>query len=311
MTLSTPTPWQDDYDGYDGDEPEPIVITKPGIYPGIPDEVYHADPVAAGSLSSTGARQILSSPAWFRYRQAHRETSKPFDVGHAVHAKVLGIGMKVALIPDDLLDARGGISRKDCKAWIDQTREDGRIPLKRSDFYPVEQMAEAILAHPTAKALLDQPGTPEASIFAVDPATKEWVRARFDYLPDAGRGRTVAVDLKTTSKSADPRRFRDSVARYGYHQQDPWYCDALRLTRGDDAVTVFVAVESHEPWLVSVNQLAESAREKGRELNRAALDRWHQCRQSGLWPAYGDEIHVIDLPVWAMTEEVLDDAEDA
>lgn len=289
-----------------------IEITEPGVYPGISDEEYHSDPVPAGSLSHTGARHMLQSPAWFRYRQAHREVSKPFDVGHAVHAKVLGVGTKVVTIPEELLDARGGISRKDCKAWIEDARSQDLVPLKPGEWYPVERMAEAILGHPTAKALLEQPGDPEASVFAVDPETEEWMRARFDYLPHPGKSRTIAVDIKTTRKSADPRRFRNSVASYGYHQQDPWYRDALKLARGDDAVVTFVTVESYEPWLVSVSQLSATAVEKGRELNRAALDRWHHCRTTGLWPAYGEDIHVIDLPTWALMEEVLeDDLEDA
>lgn len=287
-------------------------VLEPGVYAGISDEDYHGDPVVDGSLSSTGARHILKSPAWFRYRQTHRETSKPFDVGHAVHAKVLGIGMKVVVIPAAVLDARGYASTKAAKAFMDEARANSLIPLKESEFYPVEKMAEAVLAHPTAKALLDRPGTPEASVFAVDPATGRWVRARPDFLPDPTSSRTILVDLKTTSKSADPRRFGASVGRYGYHQQDPFYCDALTLARGDEsAAMAFVVVENYEPWLVSVCQLPALAIEKGRELNRRALDRWHQCRTTGLWPGYGDAIHIVDMPAWALMEEDLDyDSED-
>ncbi len=283
-----------------------LAITEAGVYRDVADEEYHSDPVPGGSLSSTGARQILSSPAWFRYRQANREHSKPFDVGHAVHAKVLGVGTRVVTIPEELLDAQGGIRRKDCKAWIEDARAQDLVPLKPGEWFPVERMAEAILGHPTAAALLERPGTPEASIFATDPVTDEWVRARPDFLPDPGRGRTVMVDLKTTAKSADPRRFARSVASYGYFQQDPWYCDALKLARGDDAAMVFVVVEAHEPWLVSCCYLSSSAVEHGREKNRAALDRWHWCRSTGLWPGYGDAIHQIDLPAYAMADEELD-----
>lgn len=280
-----------------------IEITEPGVYPGISDEEYHSDPVTAGSLSHTGARHILQSPAWFRYRQAHREVSKPFDVGHAVHAKVLGVGTKVVTIPEELLDARGGISRKDCKAWIEDARSQDLVPLKPGEWYPVERMAEAILGHPTAKALLEQPGDPEASVFAKDPETEEWVRGRFDYLPRPGLGRVTAVDIKTTGKSAAPSRFGRSVAAYGYHQQQAWYCDALTLARGDEADMAFVVVEAYEPWLVSVIRISEVALARGRDLNRRALDLWHQCRTTGLWPGYGDDIHTVDLPVWALMDD--------
>ncbi|HML52392.1 MAG TPA: PD-(D/E)XK nuclease-like domain-containing protein [Propionicimonas sp.] len=287
-----------------------IAITAPGVYPGISDEEYHGDPVPAGSLSSSGARQILQSPAWFRYRQQHREVSRPFDVGHAVHAKVLGIGLKVEVIPTELLDARGGLGRKDAKAWVEQVRADGHVPLKPGDWFPVERMAEAILAHPTAKALLGQPGIPEASVFAKDPITEEWVRARPDFLPPRWGATTTVVDIKTTAKTADRGRFGRTVAAYGYHQQAAWYCDAITAARGDDeAEMVFVVVEAREPWLVGLYRLPIVAIERGRELNRAALDTWHQCRQTGLWPGYGDEIQTVDLPAWALWDDDADEIE--
>lgn len=285
-----------------------------GIYEGIPDEAYHLDRIVpGGSLSSTGARQILSSPAWFRYRQEHREESKPFDLGHAVHAKVLGVGMKVVEIPAGLLATNGATSTKAAKEFMRDARAKGLVPLKAEDFAPVNAMAEAVLAHPTARLLLEREGIPEASVFAEDPVTGEWFRARPDFLPEPARKhKTVLVDLKT-SISADPRRFRNSVAKYGYHQQDPWYCDAVRLVRGDrDVSMAFVIVESHEPWLVSVCELLPEAVEKGRERNRRALDLWHQCRTTNRWPGYGSEIYQLDLPAWAMNEEELpDDTEDA
>lgn len=275
-----------------------------GVYAGMSDEVYHADPVPGGSLSSTGARQILSSPAMFRYRQQHRENTKAFDIGHAVHAKVLGAGLPVAIIPDELLASNGAASTKAAKDFIEQARAAGQTPLKASEFYPIRMMSEALLAHPTVRALLEVDGIPEASLFATDPITDEWVRARPDFLPSAGvRPRTIAVDLKT-AETADPRQFRRSAATFGYHQQHAHYIDTLRAARGDeDAALVFAIVEKSEPWLVSVCELGPDSIDKGRARNRAALDLWHRCRQTGLWPGYGDEVHRIDLPVWALTEE--------
>lgn len=280
-----------------------ITITEPGVYPGISDEDYHSDPVPAGSLSHTGARQMLQSPAWFRHAQQHREVSKAFDVGHAVHAKVLGVGTKVTTIPEELLSADGGIRSADAKAWVAQARAEGLTPLKPAEWYPVERMAEAILAHPRGRQLLEQPGAPEMSVFAKDPSTEEWVRGRFDYLPRPSSDRVTAVDIKTTTKSAAPTRFGRTVAAYGYHQQQAWYCDALTLTRGDEVDMAFVVVEAYKPWLVSVLRISEVALGRGRELNRRALDLWHQCRTTGLWPGYGDDIHTVELPVWALMDD--------
>lgn len=287
----------------------PTVITEPGIYADMPDEVYHGDPVPGGSLSSSGARHILSSPAIFRYRQTHRTETRAFDIGHAVHAMVLGVGMKVVEIPAELLAANGAVSTKAAKQFIDDTRAEGRIPLKGGDFYPIRMMAEAILGHPTARALLERDGIPEASIFATDPLTGEWVRARPDFLPPCDGGRTIVVDVKT-AESAHPGQFSRAAAKWGYHQQAPHYLDALTEVRGDpDPRMQFVIVEKSEPWLVSVCELDGEAIERGRQLNRDALNLWHQCREAGLWPGYGDEVHTISLPMWALWDDNDDDIE--
>ena len=281
------------------------IITTPGIYAGMPDEIYHGDPVPSGSLSSSGARWMLSSPAIFRYRQTHRKESKEFDIGHAVHAKVLGEGIKIAQIPDELLATNGAASTKAAKAFIDEARRNGLVPLKRTEFYPVDKMAEAILAHPTAVLLLERGGIPEASIFATDPITGEWMRARPDFLPDNRAGEeTICVDIKT-AESAHPGAFSRSAAKWGYHQQAPWYLDTLTEVRGDMSPRMqFVIVEKTEPWLVSVCELDDDAIQKGRERNRLALDLWHQCRETGLWPGYGDEVHQIRLPIWALMDGI-------
>ena len=68
-------------------------ITEKGVYPGIPESVYHADPVEASSISSTEAKLILDCPAVLKWRRDHPAKPRPaFDVGSAVHAKVLGTG---------------------------------------------------------------------------------------------------------------------------------------------------------------------------------------------------------------------------
>lgn len=282
-------------------------FTGAGVFAGVSDEDYHADPVPGGSLSSTGARQILSSPAKFRYLQSHREETRAFDIGHAVHAMVLGVGMKVVEIPSDILASNGAASTRAAKEFIDSTRAAGKVPLKAGDFYPVRKMAEAILGHPTARALLERDGTPEASVFATDPVTGEWVRARPDFLPAPDKGRTVVVDVKT-AESAHPGQFGRTAAKYGYHQQAPHYLDAVTLTRGDDSPLMrFVIAEKSDPWLVSVCELDADAIDKGRQLNREALDIWHRCRETGMWPGYGDEVHTVSLPVWALIDD--DDVE--
>lgn len=280
-------------------------ITTPQLVLRMPHDEYLADPVEGGSLSSTGAKQILAAPAKFRHLQAHPETSKDYDLGHAVHSAVLGFGPGAVEIPESVLSRNGTTGTDAARAFIAEARAEGKIPMKRGELWVVRQMTEAVLGHPTAKALLEQPGNPEVSIFGRDAVTGEWMRARPDLLPTPDPAhRPIVVDLKT-AESADPRQFRRAAATYGYHQQHAWYLDTLAAVRDDyaDAALVFVVVEKEAPWLVSVCELDAEAVQRGRERNRAALDLWHRCRQTGLWPGYGDEVHRINLPMWALSEE--------
>ncbi len=133
--------------------------------------------------------------------------------------------------------------------------------------------------------------------------------ARPDFLPPCDGGRTLVVDVKT-AESAHPGQFSRAAAKWGYHQQAPHYLDALTEVRGDpDPRMQFVIVEKSEPWLVSVCELDGEAIERGRQLNRDALNLWHQCREAGLWPGYGDEVHTISLPMWALWDDNDDEIE--
>jgi len=78
-----------------------------GIVLDLPESQYHSRP----ELSSTEARRLLDSPAKFKWAQTHPQAPKAeFDLGHAVHEKVLGVGGGIAVIPDDVLASNGAVS---------------------------------------------------------------------------------------------------------------------------------------------------------------------------------------------------------
>src|SRR5690606_11761241 len=153
------------------------------------DAEYHGRP----ELSSTEARLLLDSPAKYRWRKDNPpllDDSSKWDIGKAVHAKVLGVGADVIVVDAD--DWRTKAARE----ARDEARAEGKAPLLTREFEAVNAMAESVLAHNTARALLSQPGDSEVSLFAtVDEVP---VRARFDFLPDPTERRTAAIDLKTT-----------------------------------------------------------------------------------------------------------------
>ena len=262
---------------------------KPGIHDGLDEVTYFADP----ALSQSQAKTLLSCPARYRWEIEHpREDTTAFDVGHAAHAKVLGVGAEIVAID---VDSKRG------KAWTepaDAARAAGAIPLLRKDADAVNAMAEAVLRHPMARAILEAEGKAEQSLKWTDEPTGLDLRGRIDWLTTMGDGTPFLADLKT-SVSADPADFGKSIANFGYGLQSAWYRAGYRAITGEDAVFGFIVVEKTAPHFVSVGQADARANERGEQQMRDALDTFRRCTETGIWPAYGDDFLTFPSPRWA------------
>lgn len=265
----------------------------------MPEAEYHAHP----ALSSTGARKILESPATFKYWREHPEPPRAaFDVGTAAHSKVLGVGAQIAVIPTEMLASNGAASTRDAKEFIAEARAAGFVPVKEDVAAEVDEMAEAILAHEEARALLEQPGNPEVSVFGTDPDTGVEMRARFDYLPDFTADDAWAVDLKT-ARTASPDGFARAVADHRYDIQQEWYLHLYALVTGDFTARMkFIVVEKEPPHLVGVHPLSAEFADMGRRRVRQALEKYAACAAAGIWPGY-PKSEPLQPPTWLMFQE--------
>lgn len=273
-------------------------VTVAGIYDGLDENEYHADPIEGGSLSVSEARRVLDCPAKYRwFKDNGQEFKDVFDFGKAAHGLVLGCGGEVVICEFD--DWR----TKDARAARDEARADGKTPMLTKDYSTVQAMAEALKAHPIAMRLF-KTGLPEQSMFWQDrdPFTDRsvWLRGRLDWLPPVPTsGRLIVPDYKTAA-SAESHAFARSAASYGYHQQAAWYLDGLRTLLGvDDPAFVFVVQEKEPPYVVNVIELDTYALDIGRARNCEAIARWIACTDAGTWPGYSDEVELVALPRWA------------
>lgn len=277
-----------------------LTVTKPGVYE-LPADEYHADvAVKGGSLSSTWARKLMepAGPARFIHERRNPQPRKAvFEFGNVAHSVVLG-GPEPAVYPDEVLAKNGAVSTKEAKEFGDAARAKGLIPMKQAEMDVVMAMAEAIRANPDAMEALNPEGAMhEVSAYRIDPATGMWVRARFDSLtPGAG-----IADYKTVAEgNADPSHFaRKTAHELGYHQQDAWYLDmavALDLIP-QNGWFKFVLQEKKAPYLVSVVQLSDLYRSFGRDLNRAAIELYAECRRTNTWPGFTGTT-IVDPPKW-------------
>lgn len=269
-----------------------------GIVQNLGEQEYHSHP----ALSSTQARQVLDSPARFNYAKSHPQVHKDaFDLGTAVHTKVLGVGSDVITYPAEHLTPSGFPSTKSATVeWVAEQRANGMVVVSTSQFEQADAMAEAVLAHPTARALFEQDGNAEASVFATDPVTGVEMRARFDFLPDGMQDNPCAVDLKTTGKKATKLGFERTVLDWQYEFQERWYFQTLKNATGIEMPFRFVVVETAAPHLVAVHELDVVWREMGDAKIRRALETYAECSATDTWPGYPTEVQMSSPPVYAI-----------
>jgi hypothetical protein len=280
-------------------------------------DMPHADYLAHPALSASGAKVLTQpgGPARYQYEREHgRPPRRVFDVGHAVHAEVLGVdpGCDVVLLNANTdPDVEDPVPAPDYRTKAAQQHRDairaaGRVPVLESDVAVARDMAAVLRAHPIASKLLrPDSGRPEVSLFWRDPEYGVDRRGRVDWMRHADEnGRLILVDYKTTSGTADPASLRAAVVRYGYHQQAAWYRDlVLGLGLARSCPFVFVFQETTAPYLVHVVELDETLLRMGAERNELALRLFADCTALDTWPGYSDAaITLLTPPTWALYE---------
>jgi hypothetical protein len=255
---------------------------------GVPETEYHADP----AFSQSQAKVLLDSPARYRWQRDNPPGPRDvFDFGHAVHAKVLGIGLDFWRIDAD--DWRTVAIRKE----RDDARANGFVPMLGKDLDKAQRMASAVLTHPGARRILETEGDVEASMWWTDKDTDVECRGRVDKLA-ATDGGLVNVDLKSTT-DASPRAFAKAAANYLYHLQAAAYEDGLRHVSGEECPTVLIVVEKEPPHLVALYEFPAEEVARGLDKWRDALDALVKYREADYWPGYPDTIQPLYLPAWA------------
>lgn len=283
-------------------------ITEQGLYPDIPEDLYHRDPVPERSLSVSSSKLLLEAggPAKFRYAREHGgRPSKSMDTGTRVHALVLGKGKEHL----ELLDFPNYTTKKAQEAKKAAVAA-GKVPTLPHELAEAKEIAACVLAHPTTGALFAD-GDAEISMFWRDPEFGIWLRGRIDYLIYVD-GRPTIVDFKT-SKDAGPDAWDRSVYDFGYYRQDPWYREGLAacLPAGlkcewDEINFVFAVVETAPPYLIATYYISDGSPGEygqptpddialGREHNRIAREKYRDCTESGIWPGYSEEIERLEL----------------
>lgn len=225
------------------------------------------------------SRLKLFAKSAAHYEAQAREETASLRKGSAVHSYLLGDRDSVVVYEDGARNPRH-------KKYQDFLAEnDGKLILSPSEFVAVDGMRRSIEKHPRALQLLD--GIREQRITWTD-AGRECAGTP-DVLHLSPDGRKRAVELKTT-KTSNPSWFRFEARRLLYHAQCAWYRTGLERTMmyRQGPVTEFhvVAVESTEPYPVTVFTWDEASLDLGMRQCRLWFEQLLNCERTGHFPAY-------------------------
>ena len=257
---------------------------SPGVYEGISNADYHADP----ALGSTSLKTLATkTPAHYMWDKAHPKFSDAFTLGTAAHSLILEDDASniVPVAADNWLSK----AAKEAKA---AALAEGKQPLLTKEWLQVLSMRDAVMAHPGAREAFAGHKA-EQSVFWDEGGTMLKCR------PDAWKPGAL-VDLKTTV-NADPREFGKTAYNFGYHQSAAHYIDGVKAATGEELPFHFVLVEKTAPYLVSVVELDIEAINIGRQLNDRAKRIYRECTENNNWPGYPNA-DLISLPMWAVYE---------
>lgn len=280
----------------------------PQLVEGMSERVYHSDPCAEPSLSSTTAGHLVNECEAVA-RELHprlgggrRPPTKDTEKGSTVHAMMLGVG-ELAVITAE--HPKSGEVVRDYKTKAaqhqrDEARAAGRTPVLPHKLEEYRKAVDAIRGRLGALGIVLS-GISEASLFWRSP---EGIvcRGRMDHvLLDAGR----IWDLKIVA-SAHPRACQRHIDTYGCDIQSAAYTEGLEQFAPDMVGRVkfgWLFCEVEPPYLVTPAEPDGQLQALGQAKWAQAKALWRDCLERDEWPGYAANGIVRLSPApWAMRD---------
>jgi exodeoxyribonuclease VIII len=224
--------------------------------------------------------------------ETKREPSKAMLLGTMAHLAVL----EPQKLDTAFVEKPEGIDfrTKLGKEWKESV---GAMPvLDQDEARAVRAIRDSIAANKAARDLLAETRS-EVSVFG-ESHSGLWIKGRIDALKPG-----TIVDVKTTSAGADANAFARQSFALNYHVSAAWYWYLATLNELPPKAFYWVAVEIQPPYAVAVYEIHKDALQLGFRMMQDALALIARCEDEGRWPAYGDEVQTLNLPLWAYKQE--------
>lgn len=250
---------------------------------------------ALNALNQSAAKSLLVSPAHYQaYINTPHEETKALRFGTFVHASVLEpdtVDELYATAPD--VDKR----TKEGKAAFAEfaTANAGKTILDSEE----RAIGNLVAAH--ARLALKTQGV-------VFEATEVMYYVEHCGIPLKAAIDGVAGDylwdIKTTD-DASPAGMLKSIRNYRYNLQAYWYRLVYELATGRRPLGFrFLFVEKEPPYATSVCEIGPELMSWAIADFEKALSLYRSCTESGIWPAYSDDVQVIDVKATTVSNPI-------
>jgi len=285
----------------------------PGVYPGVPMDVYQSWRAASNSQLT----HLLRSPAHMKAaREAPDKDTAALLMGKAIHSRLLeprdfaetyvmgeqchaitkdGKGPRCSnagLVPLSDGSFVCGVHLKSANAAV----RSGAVVLTQDQFATVAGIEASVSAHSAAGPLLRGITQAELSIVWVDPITGVTCKARFDgYNPELAGG--SIPDIKSAEDGA-LLDFERAILKWGYHRKAWFYLRGAKEVGLPARHFPIIAVEKEPPFAVAVYRISDGVVTYLEDQMTALLELYAACEARQQWPAYPERVREISIPDW-------------
>lgn len=277
---------------------------------------------ALPALSGTGVSTLLESPADWLWKQEHpTQTTPAMMFGTLVHALTLNNYTEAedpyaftpaSIDPSVVLSPFEYFRTAEARAWRDEQKAAGLVPVNQSDYQKLvdkaeatnaalqakkddahqraQVLADAVHSHDVAGRILSAPGTAEVVVSGNHNGAP--LKGRIDWLPVGG----PIVDLKT-ARNVNLRAMSSALDSFGYATQLAHYgLLADRLDR-----PYIIAVRNEQRPAVAVYRLGQATWDAALRATERAWDIYAECVKTGVWPdPHANRVLDVDAPYWTI-----------
>lgn len=269
---------------------------KPGVYKGLSDADYHADP----AIGSTSVKQVSISPANLYFNPF--KGSKSAHIGSAIHSVLLEPhAFSESYVLRDDIATRASKEFKSLAA----VHSPDRIIIG-SEVETIKRMVETAKMNDDFTNYMATKGDSELSMFAKCPTTGLMLKCRFDRLSES---LPYPLDVKSC-RDASERGFSSAFGQYKYHIQAAFYLYVLKLATGIELNNfAFFAIENTAPYRNCMYYIGEESLGLGRREMWPALEKIKECMvdESVKYEGIVLPSNEINVPAYLLDEEYDDE----